>query len=175
MFNFLFLPFILPLIKKEFFEDDSGYPLCSSSVGYVRNLESYLQNDFHPLQEKTVADIDLFSAQGNLLVSSDTEYVYIVDHTEQEIIWFCFITVHSQIIQWVPVIGTGEAVPYILLQHSIYCSAIQDKVIIHLILIFLLFHISMENPPSCLRLTKKKINSYCPKREAAGQGIVGDG
>lgn len=58
-------------------------------------------------------------------------------------------------------------------QHLLQCYT--DKVIIHLILIFLLFHISMKNPPSCLRLTKKKINSYCPKREAAGQGIVGDG
>lgn len=139
----------------------------------MRNLESYLQNDFHPLQERTVADIDLFSAQGNLLVSSDTEYVYIVDHTEQEIIWFCFITVHSQIIQWVPVIGTGEAVPYILLQHSIYCSAIQDKVIIHLILIFLLFHISVENPPSCLRLTKKKNQLLLSKEGSCRTGYSG--
>lgn len=54
---------------------DVQLSLLLPSVGYEKKLESSVQKDFHPLQERTVADIDWFSAQDNHLVSSDTEHI----------------------------------------------------------------------------------------------------
>lgn len=51
-----------------------------------------------------------------------------------------------------------EAVLYIPVQHSTYCSVIQelDTAIINFILIPLLFHIPVDNLPSSLRSTKEQ-------------------